>query len=405
MGISSDIVTLAENGGIADVGITSNSAATGIAGGSQQDYGTNQGSIVAAATSTATQTEVGVGIGFVDVLVPIPDLGLVGAGTKADARATGMDAGSGDDTIFNAGLVKAEAKANASTVGVSFSLSVFSVGPQLLPISAGLTAADVATTASAQAVGIAGGSGDDAIHNTGQVQTQATANGGAVGVAATVNIEYEKGEKSFGLDVTAARAVTDAKAKAVGIDGGGGRNDLQNAGGVTAGAYANATAVAATVGVAGNLRGPAGLLEGSATDTSSTVYAQGKLTQAQGRNGLWLDSFGQKGQGGSANGTGGFDSSLNGTSFGFDYAPSKGIVSGVSAGCSGDRIGLGENLGQGNIQAAFTSAYGSYATKYSYLEAVFSYTRNQYEIPAISPSGPSRSRFPGITEGRPFHLI
>ena len=26
-------------------------------------------------------------------------------------------------------------------------------------------------------------------------------------------------------------------------------------------------------------------------------------------------------------------------------------------------------------------------------------------IPAISPSGPSRSRFPGITEGRPFHLI
>jgi outer membrane autotransporter protein len=109
------------------------------------------------------------------------------------------------------------------------------------------------------------------------------------------------------------------------------------------------------------------------------LYAQGKLTQAQGRNGLWLDSFGQKGQGGSANGTGGFGSSLNGTSFGFDYAPSKGIVSGVSAGCSGDRIGLGENLGQGNIQAAFTSAYGSYATKYSYLEAVLSYTRNQYE--------------------------
>ena len=110
-----------------------------------------------------------------------------------------------------------------------------------------------------------------------------------------------------------------------------------------------------------------------------TLYAQGKLTQAQGRNGLWLDSFGQKGQGGTAGGTGGFDSSLNGTLFGFDYAPRKGIVSGVSAGCSGEQVGLAENLGEGYIQAAFTSAYGSYTTKNFYLEAVLSYTRNQYE--------------------------
>jgi outer membrane autotransporter protein len=40
---------------------------------------------------------------------------------------------------------------------------------------------------------------------------------------------------------------------------------------------------------------------------------------------------------------------------------------------------LGESLGHGNIQAVFTSAYGGYATKDSYLEAVLSYTRNQYE--------------------------
>jgi outer membrane autotransporter protein len=110
-----------------------------------------------------------------------------------------------------------------------------------------------------------------------------------------------------------------------------------------------------------------------------SLYAQGKGTQAQGRNGLWLDSFGQRGQGGAADGTGGFASSLNGTSFGYDYAPGKGIVSGVSAGCSGEQVGLGESLGHGNIQAVFTSAYGGYATKDSYLEAVLSYTRNQYE--------------------------
>ena len=274
LGISNDVVTLAENGGIADVGITSNSAATGIAGGSQKDYVTNQGGVTATATSTATQVEVGVGIGLVDVLIPIPDLGLVGAGTKADARTTGVDAGAGDDTIFNSGLVKADATANASTTGVSFSLSVFSVGPQLIPVSAGLTAADVATTASAETVGIAGGSGDDSIRNTGQVQTQATANGGAVGVAVTANIEYEKGESSFGLDVTAARAVTESTAKAVGIDGGSGRNELQNDGSVTAGATANGTAIGVTLGVAGNLRGAAGLLEGSATDTSSTASAE-----------------------------------------------------------------------------------------------------------------------------------
>ncbi len=61
------------------------------------------------------------------------------------------------------------------------------------------------------------------------------------------------------------------------------------------------------------------------------LYAQGNRTRAQGKKGLWLDSFAQKGQGGTTNGTGGFDSSLNGTSFGFGFSPRTGILSGVSA--------------------------------------------------------------------------
>jgi uncharacterized protein with beta-barrel porin domain len=132
------------------------------------------------------------------------------------------------------------------------------------------------------------------------------------------------------------------------------------------------------------------------------LYAFGKLTQAQGRNGLWLDSFGQRENQGQGNGYTGYNALLNGTSFGYDYALSKRIVSGVSAGYSWDRVGLAQNLGQGDMQTVFSSVYGSYATKNAYLETVLSYTQNQYENTRHLAIGPITETAYGEHGGNAF---
>jgi len=132
------------------------------------------------------------------------------------------------------------------------------------------------------------------------------------------------------------------------------------------------------------------------------LYALGKLTQAQGRNGLWLDSFGQRENQGQGNGYSGYNAFMNGTSFGYDYALSKRIVSGISAGYSWDRVGLAENLGQGGLQTVFSSVYGSYATKNAYLETVLAYTQNQYENTRDLSIGEITEKAYGEHEGNAF---
>ncbi|MFM9881887.1 MAG: autotransporter domain-containing protein [Burkholderiales bacterium] len=272
-GVPQNIETLISDRSLASIGITASSMATGIAGGKRDDHVINGGSVTANATSTATQTNVGIGISLLEIVIPIPNIGLVGAGTGANATATGIDAGGGNDTIQNSGLVKSDATATANAKAFSINLGVFSVGPSGIPLGASLIVADAATTASAQSAGIKGGAGDDTVRNTGTVQTQATANAGALGVSASANVEYEKGEKLFTLDAVAARGVTAASSQSVGIDGGAGRNRLSNEGGVTVGAASNATAVGVAVNVAGTLRGAGGVIGVTGTDTSSTATA------------------------------------------------------------------------------------------------------------------------------------
>ncbi len=277
-GVPQNTETLITSGTLVSGGITSNSTAAGIVGGGYGDYLSNAGRITASAASSATQNTVNIGISLFEIFIPTPNIGLAGAGTEAKAAATGIEGGSGDDTILNSGLVKSDASASATAGAFAISLDVLSVnlipGHPPIPLGATLIVADTDTKASAQSTGIGGGAGDDIIRNTGTVQTQAKASAVSLAVSGSAHVEYEKGDKLFTVDAVAARAGTQATSQAVGIDGGAGANQIYNDGSVTVGAASNATAVAVAVNVAGTLQGSGAILGLAATDTSSIATSE-----------------------------------------------------------------------------------------------------------------------------------
>src|SRR5882672_9779437 len=276
-GVPQNTETLINTQSLVSGGITSNSTATGILGGGHGDYLTSAGSVTANATSSATQNIVNIGISLFEITIPTPNIGLAGAGTEANAAATGIIGGGGDDMILNSGLVKSDASASATAGAFSISLGVLSLNlapDSPLPVGATLIVADTATRASAQSTGIASGAGEDTIRNTGTVQTQAKASAVSLAVSGQANIEYEKDNKLFTVDAVAARAGTEATSQAVGIDGGAGANQIYNDGSVTVGAASNATAVAVAVNVVGNLKGSGAILGLAATDTSGIATSE-----------------------------------------------------------------------------------------------------------------------------------
>src|SRR5882672_6960897 len=96
---------------------------------------------------------VGIVISNSEMPIPTPNIGLAGAGTEANAAATGIIGGGGDDMILNSGLVKSDASASATAGAFSISLGVLSLNlapDSPLPVGATLIVADTATTASAQ---------------------------------------------------------------------------------------------------------------------------------------------------------------------------------------------------------------------------------------------------------------
>lgn len=276
-GVGQSTETLINDQKLADMSITGESNATGISTGKRDDVLTNLGNIAATATATADQDNIGIGISLFDIVIPTPNMGLVGGGTAATATATGIDAGNGDNWVANSGVLRSTATANADSRVFSINIGVYSVdlpgSPGGIPLGVTLIVADTETSATAQSRGIVTGTGADNIHNVGSVNAQATANGGAIGISGSANIEFEQGEKLFTLDTVFARAGTVGSATTVGIDAGEGQNAVINDGNVTANAGANATAVSASISVAGAVRGSGAIVGVAGSDTSATSTA------------------------------------------------------------------------------------------------------------------------------------
>ena len=283
-GVPGPTVTLFRDGGLASIGIASNSDATGIATGDSNDRVSTAGDVIANATSTARQESINVGVAVFDFKIPTPGLVLGSAGTGAHADAFGIDTGGGNDTIQNNGNVRASASATAAATTVSVNIAELSVdlveSVPGIPFGASLVVADTITAAEATATGIKAGGGDDSVTNNGTVAANANATSGSTSAAATLNTKFKEGENFLTLNAVAARSTTTATATADGIDTGSGDDVIYNGASITAGANADANTVSVSVDVAGTLKGAGGAVSLAATDTSSSGTATATGIQA-----------------------------------------------------------------------------------------------------------------------------
>ena len=206
---------------------TATAGATGIEGGSGSDMMANGGSIEANAESHAQTGSVSVS------LLQYEATAVGDARTEANATAVGMDAGDGDDSAVNTGTITLTADATATTGDVSIE-------------AVGDVKANASTTSSASAVGIEGGAGNDGISNTGSISMNSIT-AVSVSTAVDVkflNIPTAIGEK---LGVELGDAKTEAKTDATGIAGGSGNDAIDNSGTIDIFTFADADSNSVTV--------------------------------------------------------------------------------------------------------------------------------------------------------------
>ncbi|MBI5785329.1 MAG: autotransporter domain-containing protein [Rhodocyclales bacterium] len=220
---------------IASTGISAHALATGIDGGDGNDSITNSNAatapidVTAKASATNFQASISAqnvtsegGTGWSMNL----DLALAKATTEAYAHATGLAGGSGNDTIDNRGFVNVTADANAFGSGVSLVLELLKGMDREKGWGLGLGAAltNLSTTAEAESVGISGGTGDDTINNSGQLNVDADA--AATSIQASITVQGEV--KGLGGGVALANTSSTATATSTGIAGGAGADHVSN---------------------------------------------------------------------------------------------------------------------------------------------------------------------------------
>jgi uncharacterized protein with beta-barrel porin domain len=186
--------------GFAKLGPTTDSRALSMVSGDMNDTLTNQGTLVAIANSQVAANNASYGL--LDVLV-----GSVGV--NGTARATGMDAGSGENTLTNAAGAYVNTYADLSTTSLNLQASI---GGQV-------TVAGV--TADAFSTGLRTGDDHDEVYNYGSISSTACSLGQAGG--ASIGL--------ISMSLVHALATADIR----GIDSGGGDDHVENQGTITAG--------------------------------------------------------------------------------------------------------------------------------------------------------------------------
>lgn len=241
--------------------------AVGMDGGAGNDRIDNSATVESGSYAKAQAVTVSANIsGFTDNPLgggSLPLLGSLGASlaladtiTNAQADSVGLRGNDGSDSIANSGRIDARAETDGNAISATASVNVkYKEGDNLF--SANAVGARAMTLAEATAIGIDGGDAnyhqdtpdedkpsfavdDDVITNAGTIDASAETE--VLTVAAS--IEVAGTVKAAGVTVNLAATDTSAIgfATAVGVDGGGGRDQVSNSGTLIARADADATA-------------------------------------------------------------------------------------------------------------------------------------------------------------------
>ncbi|MBN2178036.1 MAG: hypothetical protein JW743_01220, partial [Deltaproteobacteria bacterium] len=234
-----------EGSSLSDTSVTATSAATGIDGGDGNDTIVSDGPAISADVG-ADATAVSVAL----VVSGSMEGNVVGevlsdSSTTANAMATGIDGGMGQDTIDNWSYIYEDVDASATAVGVGLNIAITEEGN-----ASGAALSDASVTANAAATGIDGGGDFDDIDNRGDIEL--LSNSDATGVAVSLDVAGSMEGNVAGEALSDSSVAADAMA--IGIDGGSGIDEITNRGTIVGNADSSATAVgvAVDIGITGD---------------------------------------------------------------------------------------------------------------------------------------------------------
>ncbi|MHA7871279.1 MAG: beta strand repeat-containing protein, partial [Hyphococcus sp.] len=189
--------------------VTGSASAMGVATGAGADRLAASGVVDVSAVSSADADAVSVaGQGTAAGLT----LGaaLVEASTTANADASALNAGSGDDRVENTSALTAMAMANANSTSVGVQIGAAGAG-----LAGGLSLANASTEATAATGAVEGGLGADSIMNTAALDVDAHAEASGASVSVSLNGALTGGSASVAL----TDATVDATAYATALAG------------------------------------------------------------------------------------------------------------------------------------------------------------------------------------------
>jgi uncharacterized protein YhjY with autotransporter beta-barrel domain len=271
---SSINLSVGDSGGT-DVRTTANAIAAGISGGEDGDTIDNRGDLGLSADADATGVSVALDVAGT-MKGDAAGTSVGDSSTTATAAATGIDAGAGDDEVINDG-VATTTNANASATGVSVGLTV---SGSLEGKADGKALSDASVTANAAATGVDGGSGQDTIDNWSKLSSEVDASATGVAASLKVGFTKEGDVSPDALADGAALSDTSvtANAAATGIDGGEDGDTIDNRGDIELLSNSGATGVSVALDVAGTMKGDAAgssASDASVTAASTTIGIEG----------------------------------------------------------------------------------------------------------------------------------
>lgn len=259
--ISFTVNGTAEGSSLSDVSTNANANAVGIDAGEKDDTINNSGPIQLSADAGATSTAVSVTIAG-SLRGQVSGDALSKATTAADAKTTGIDAGSGDDEIINLGSIAASTNATTDAVAVSVGITVAETG-----IAEGAAMSDSNSTSLARSIGIDGGGDNDGINNQGAINAFSLADAQAT----AVSVGLTGAMKGLAEGKSVADSSAEAISQSIGLYGNDGNDELLS---MTNKITAHSVSIAEAQSVAIQLGGSIGVAQNSAVaDSSATSLA------------------------------------------------------------------------------------------------------------------------------------
>lgn len=231
-----------------DAGVTANAYATGINAGSGNDHVTNDGTLITLADTTANHTSVSANLPLESLIgSPLPTLIIVGSANEGTANAIGIDGSAGNNTLINNDSIDVDALATGLSVSVFANVDVdlFGVTGDI-PLNWSGTLVTAATEIGTTANGILAGENGSHIFNNTDAALNVNSETHSAATVVDVRMSYSDTD-IFSVNGTVADTSTIGTALSNGIVGSAEADLVDSAGDITVDSLADTNSTTVTV--------------------------------------------------------------------------------------------------------------------------------------------------------------